>query len=98
MLGYPGVAEAAVVGAENAAGLMEPIAWVIPADSQSEPSTGDLAGGKEVSAQALREFVASRLASYKAPTTIHLVRDLPRTHLGKVDRAALRAGGDVGGE
>ena len=79
LLRSPHVAEAAVVGVPNREGLVEPVAWVVPAG----PTAGDLAAE-------LREFVVSRLASYKAPASIHLVEALPRTHLGKVDRAALR--------
>ena len=76
---HPQVAEAAVVGVPNREGLVEPVAWVVPA--------GPPAGGL---ATELREFVASRLASYKAPAAIHLLDAMPRTHLGKVDRASLR--------
>ena len=87
LLGHPEVAEAAVVGAPNRAGLAELIAWVVtapPPEADPRPAAGsDLA-------VALRAFVAERLASYKAPAAIHIVDELPRTHLGKVDRAGLR--------
>ena len=78
------VAEAAVVGAPNPEGLIRPVAWVIPTRGATEDLTEDLA-------DALREHVASRLASYKAPAEVHVVDDLPRTHLGKIDRGELRA-------
>ena len=39
-----------------------------------------------------REFVAARLQPYKAPREVHLVDELPRTHLGKIDRGRLRRG------
>ncbi|WP_419949901.1 benzoate-CoA ligase family protein [Candidatus Palauibacter sp.] len=79
LLQHPDVAEAAIVGVPNREGLVEPVAWVV----SGNPAPGELAAE-------LREFVVSRLASYKAPAAIHLVDALPRTHLGKVDRAALR--------
>jgi benzoate-CoA ligase len=39
----------------------------------------------------LQAFVRSRLEPYKAPREVTFVDALPRTHLGKVDRARLRA-------
>ncbi|MCB1055242.1 MAG: hypothetical protein KDD11_06980, partial [Acidobacteria bacterium] len=38
----------------------------------------------------LQGFVKNRLEPYKYPRQVVLVDDLPRTHLGKVDRGALR--------
>ena len=88
LLGHPAVAEAAVVGVPNRAGLAEPVAWVVTTavPAGSDPSA-DAGPGLPA---ALRTFVAERLASYKAPAEVRVVDDLPRTHLGKVDRAALR--------
>ena len=92
LLQHADVADAAVVGVPTREGLVEPVAWVVPAKptkptkptKPAAPETGDLAAQ-------LRAFVASRLASYKTPAAVHVAADLPRTHLGKVDRAALRA-------
>ena len=89
LLQHADVADAAVVGVPTREGLVEPVAWVVPAKpakptKPTAPETGDLAAK-------LRAFVASRLASYKTPAAVHVAADLPRTHLGKVDRAALRA-------
>lgn len=42
----------------------------------------------------LKEFVDSRLASYKVPERIEFLEDLPLTNIGKVDRKALRALGN----
>jgi benzoate-CoA ligase family protein len=80
LMTHEDVAEVAVVGVPNSEGLVRPVAWVIPAGPVS-PNLGDV----------LREHVASRLASYKAPAVVHVVADLPRTHLGKVDRGELRS-------
>lgn len=41
-------------------------------------------------AEELKAFVRERLAPYKYPREIAFVRELPRSHLGKVDRGALR--------
>ena len=95
LLQHPAVAEAAVVGVPNRAGLVEPVAWVVPTEAGSAPDAGSRHAEPSELAAALREFVASRLASYKAPAATHLVDALPRTHLGKVDRAALRRAGGV---
>lgn len=82
LLRHAAVAEAAVVGVPTPEGLVEPVAWVVP--------TKPAAGRAGELAPELREFVGSRLSSYKTPASIHVVADLPRTHLGKIDRAALR--------
>jgi len=82
LLGHPAVLEAAVVGARGDDGLLRPIAWVI-ADDAAGPDADGLAA-------ALRDHVSARLASYKAPAVVHIVTELPRTHLGKIDRGVLR--------
>jgi acyl-coenzyme A synthetase/AMP-(fatty) acid ligase len=38
----------------------------------------------------LRALALARLEPYKHPRAIVFVDDLPRTHLGKVDRGALK--------
>jgi acyl-coenzyme A synthetase/AMP-(fatty) acid ligase len=42
--------------------------------------------------------VARELLPYKAPRTVNLVAELPRTHLGKIDRGALKRLGGEGGQ
>ncbi|HEX9728527.1 MAG TPA: benzoate-CoA ligase family protein [Gemmatimonadales bacterium] len=80
LLQHPKVREAAVVGVVDDAGLTQPHAFVVPSGASADlPS--DLAS-----------FVRDRLAGYKVPRAVTLVDDLPRTHLGKVDRGRLRAG------
>jgi benzoate-CoA ligase family protein len=78
LLRHPQVAECAVVGIVDGNGLLKPHAWVIP--RQSVPGL----------ARALADFVARELLPYKAPRVVHLVAELPRTHLGKIDRGALK--------
>ncbi len=72
------MAECAVVGVENAAGLTKPYAFVV--------AKGDGAGLEEE----LKAFVLERLQPYKHPRRVIVTDTLPRTHLGKVDRAALK--------
>jgi benzoate-CoA ligase family protein len=78
LLQHPAVAEAAVVGVADAAGLVKPHAYVVPRDR------------RDGLAAELQAFVRERLEPYKAPREVVFVDTLPRTHLGKVDRAKLR--------
>ena len=80
MLEHRDVDEAVVVGIESAGGLTVPAAFAVPrpgADSATAVA-------------AIRAHIAARLESHKRPREIHLLAELPRTHLGKVDRGALR--------
>ena len=70
--------DTAVIGIIDDNGLQKPHAWVIP--KREGP---DLA-------RELADYVARELLPYKAPRTVHLVAELPRTHLGKIDRGALK--------
>lgn len=76
LLEHPAVREAVVVGATDDVGLMKPVAFVVRSG--------------EVSEFDLKEHVLDRLEPYKHPRQVVFVDDLPLTHLGKVDRGALR--------
>jgi benzoate-CoA ligase family protein len=78
LLTHPGVKEVAVVGIADGAGLVRPHAFVVAAEL---PPTGE----------ELQGHVRARLEPHKAPREVHFVGELPRTHLGKVDRGKLRA-------
>jgi acyl-coenzyme A synthetase/AMP-(fatty) acid ligase len=78
LLQHPAVKEAAVVGAVDADGLTKPHAFVVAKESRA-----DLC-------EELQAFVREKLEPYKYPREVHLVDDLPRTHLGKVDRGRLK--------
>jgi len=80
LLEHPAVAEAAVVGALDANGLMKPIAFVVARER------------REGLDEELRAFCRERLAAYKHPREVTFLDGLPRTHLGKVDRGKLRRG------
>ena len=71
----------AVVGVTEARGITQPPAFVLPVTPPEDP---------EALAEELKAFVKERLDPYKYPRAIHFLDDLPRTHLGKVDRARLR--------
>ncbi len=80
LLEHPAVKECAVIGAEDAEGLMKPYAFVI--------AEGEVASELE---QELKDFALERLAAYKHPRRVIVLDAFPRTHLGKVDRGKLRA-------
>ncbi len=104
------VREAVVVGATNAAGLTKPYAFVVPAPPVPETeggaagSGGGQTGGASAAdsatdlAAVLQAWVKERLAPYKYPRRVLLVDDLPRTHLGKVDRGEMRRVAEALGE
>jgi long-chain acyl-CoA synthetase len=73
---HPCVAEAAAVG--------------IPDDYRGEVIVAYvvLAGGADASA--LRAHCAQNLAKYKVPARIEIVSEIPKTSVGKIDKAALR--------
>lgn len=75
------VKEAAVTGVETPDGLVVPEAFLVA-------RSGTDAGA---AAEAIRERLAERLQPYKHPRRLRFLDALPRTHLGKVDRGALRA-------
>jgi len=77
LLGHPDVDEVAVVGTEDAAGLVGACAFVVA--RSSSPAL----------AAELQAFARERLDHYKVPREIVFVAAFPRTHLGKVDRGAL---------
>ena len=78
LLLHPAVKECAVVGARDPSGLVKPRAYVVAAEARP---------GLE---EELKAFVRDRLEPYKSPRVVVLVDELPRTHLGKVDRGRLR--------
>ena len=76
LLDHAAVAECAVVAVEDEGGLNRPVAFVV-ADSSVEE-------------QDLIDWVLTHLEAYKHPRRVFIVDSLPQTHLGKVDRAALK--------
>jgi len=73
-----------VIGVPDAAGLVKPVALVVAA-----VAVDDLE-------ESLKRHCLERLDAYKHPRRVLTVAEMPRTHLGKVDRGALRrlASGD----
>lgn len=78
LMQHPGVLEAAVIGKEDADGLVKTKAYVVRK------------AGQDVSDEELKAFVKERLAPYKYPRFIEFVDELPKTATGKIQRFRLR--------
>jgi fatty-acyl-CoA synthase len=72
---HPAVSDVAVVGVAHDRWGETPVAFIV---------------GAEVEAAELIEHCRLHLASYKKPTAIHFVTDLPRNAAGKVLKRELR--------
>lgn len=79
LLRHPGVLEAGVVGAEEIGGLIKPFVFVVPRD----PAGTSLA-------DELRRLLEGSLPPHQRPREIIIVRELPRTATGKLQRFRLR--------
>jgi benzoate-CoA ligase len=75
---HPAVLEAAVIGVNDADGLVKTKAFVV------------LTGKQDVTEDELKAFVKDKLAPYKYPRQIEFVSDLPKTATGKIQRFRLR--------
>jgi benzoate-CoA ligase family protein len=76
LLDHPSVSECAVVAVDDQSGLARPVAFVVASE--------------EVGHQDLIDWCLARLEAYKHPRQVFFVDELPQTHLGKVDRSALK--------
>ncbi len=79
---HSNVAEVAVVGVADAQGLVKPWAYVVAHSCAP--------GNRASFAEDLRAFALERLEPFKAPRQVVVLESMPRTHLGKIDRGALR--------
>jgi acetyl-CoA synthetase len=78
LVSHQSVAEAAVVGANDATTGQAIIAYVT------------LRGGMEVDERVLRDHVAREIGAIAKPKTIYFTPDLPKTRSGKIMRRLLR--------
>lgn len=76
LLQHPAVRECALVGIATPDGLTRPRAYVV--------------SGAPVTEDELKRHCLERLAPHKHPREVVFLDVLPRTHLGKIDRGALR--------
>lgn len=81
LLSHPAVAECAIVGAEDAMGVIKPKGFVVVMPGYQ--------AGDEL-AKTLQLHVKQKLSPYKYPRTIEFLEDLPKTSTGKIQRFKLR--------
>ncbi|WP_433655167.1 amino acid adenylation domain-containing protein [Nocardia sp. CA-128927] len=77
----PSVDQAAVVVREDGAAGQQLVAYVVPADTPSEPLTPSR----------LRNFLTTQLPGYMVPSAFRMLERFPLTINGKLDRKALPA-------
>jgi len=75
---HPYVAEVAVIGLRDPRG-QEQVVAVLVARAGKHPTPGDLT-----------DFVSELLPPFKRPVEFHLVEGLPRTEVGRLDRASVQ--------
>ncbi len=75
---FDDVAEAAVVSTLDATWGETGVAFVVPRR------------GSDIDVEALLAHCRAHLAAFKVPRSIEVVNELPQTHIGKVNKAALR--------
>ncbi len=80
LAGHPAIADVAVIGVPHEKWGETPAAVVVAADPAAPPTLDDLV-----------EFSRDRLASYKKPTVLVVLDELPRNASGKVLKHELRA-------
>ena len=80
---HPDVLEAAVVGARDASGLEETVAFVVPRQ------------GSTIDPDSIDAHCRARMAAFKRPRRLVVVDELPKTATGKIQRFALRDRLDV---
>ena len=79
LYGHPDVADVQVIGVPDAKYGEELMAWVV-----LRP------GAEPLTAEAVREFCAGKLAHYKIPRYVHVVDGFPMTVTGKVRKVQMR--------
>lgn len=79
---HPAIAEAAVIAAADAEGLLKPKAFVVLKPGM--PRNG--------LHEALKEHVKAKIGPWKYPRWIEVVESLPKTATGKIQRFKLRGG------
>ncbi len=89
IMGHPQVMEAAVIAIPDEKWAERPLAVVVPA-----PDAGEL------TAAAIRDYLADRVARFWLPDHILMVEEIPKTSVGKFNKRILRqqfAAGELGG-
>ena len=79
LIDHPVVDDVACIGVEHPDMGEELVALIVPADARSLPDTAEVSS-----------WLRDRLTHYKCPRRYVLVRELPRTTMGKINKRRLR--------
>jgi fatty-acyl-CoA synthase len=79
---HPSVSEAAVIGLPHSKWGEEVVAFVSTIQKEG------------ISLEDLKGYCANTLAKYKVPKRFYFLSELPKTHVGKIDKKALKEGVD----
>jgi long-chain acyl-CoA synthetase len=79
LIDHPGVADVGCIGVPHPEMGEMLVALVIPTDEAAPPDPGELSA-----------WLRERLSHYKCPREYHVVRDLQRTTMGKINKRRLR--------
>ena len=79
LVDHPGVADVACIGVPHDEMGESLVGLVIPSDPTTPPDVGELSS-----------WLRDRLSHYKCPREYHLVDDLKRNTMGKINKRALR--------
>jgi fatty-acyl-CoA synthase len=77
-VGHPDVAEAAVIGVAHPKWDERPLLLIVPREGKA-PTSGDLLA-----------FLQSRIARWQMPDDVQLVKEIPHTATGKINKLKLR--------
>jgi len=81
LLEHPSVLEAAAIGCEDGNHLVKPAAYIVLKDDLNDtPQT----------IENIRQHILSKLAAHKCPQRFEIVKELPKTATGKIQRYKLR--------
>jgi acyl-CoA synthetase (AMP-forming)/AMP-acid ligase II len=75
---HPSILEAAVIGTP------------LPDEGEEVTAAVTLNSGADLSLEELQQFCADHLAAYKIPTRLLILESMPRTSVGKLNKAKLR--------
>jgi len=82
LIEYPGVLEAAVVARNDAKDLAKPAAYLVLKEGAEAPDP-----------EAVKAYVKDKIGMWKYPRWIEVVKELPKTATGKIQRFKLRDDG-----
>lgn len=94
LLSHPQISEAAVLGVEDAVQGERIVAVIALRTARDDQNGGALHADISIStlnpSQSVGAFLKTRLAAYKIPRIVIVVGEIPRNHLGKVNKKSLK--------